>query len=163
MRFKLVPMWLAIASECCYLHPFFYYFFIVAECLSICMSVMLLAPARVQDGVPTSYTDTNFALLAHEGSEIWISQSLHFTKVGLLQLQHDWSLCSLCFSRDLTTGDGPMVPWWIKQYEREFQAAKPGLSVSATAGLSVSAIYSWSLELSCKQRNPSTEGLVVLS
>ena len=45
--------------------------------------------ARVQDGVPSSYTDTDFALLAHEGSEIWTSRSLRFTKVGLLQLQHD--------------------------------------------------------------------------
>ena len=45
--------------------------------------------ARVQDGVPSTYTDTDFALLAHEGSETWTSQSLRFTKVGLLQLQHD--------------------------------------------------------------------------
>ena len=42
---------------------------------------------RVQDGVPTIYTDTDFALLAHKGSEIRPSRSLRFTKVGLLQLQ----------------------------------------------------------------------------
>ena len=50
------------------------------------MSVTLLAPgqALVQDGVPTSYTDTDFALLAHEGSEISTSRSLHFAKDGLL-------------------------------------------------------------------------------
>ena len=35
--------------------------------------------ARVQDGVLTSYMDTAFVLLAHEGSEIWINWSLLFT------------------------------------------------------------------------------------
>ena len=44
---------------------------------------------RVQDGVPTIYTDTDFALLVYEGSEIWTSRSLRFVKVGLLQLKHD--------------------------------------------------------------------------
>ena len=38
--------------------------------------------ARVQDGVPTSYTDTDFALLAHDGPEIWISRSLRFTRLA---------------------------------------------------------------------------------
>ena len=38
--------------------------------------------AHVQDGVPTSYTDTDFALLAHKESEIRTSRSLRFTKVG---------------------------------------------------------------------------------
>ena len=42
-------------------------------------------------------------------------RSLHFTKVALLQLQHDWSLCSLCFSRDLTAGDGRYINRVIQQ------------------------------------------------
>ena len=46
--------------------------------------------AHVQDGVPTSYTDTDFALLAHEGPEISLDlgQVDHFV-LPLLQLQHD--------------------------------------------------------------------------
>ena len=47
--------------------------------------------------------DAAFVLLAHEGPEIRTNCSL--IQVGLLQLQRDWSLCSLCFSRDLTAGD----------------------------------------------------------
>ena len=31
-------------------------------------------------------------------------------------------------------GDGPSVLWRIERYEHKFQAAKPGLSVSAIAG-----------------------------
>ena len=42
-------------------------------------------------------------------------------------------VCVACFSRDLTAGDGPSVPWQIERYERKFQAAKPGLFVSAIA------------------------------
>ena len=61
--------------------------------------------ARVQDGVLTSYMDVAFVLLTPEGAEIWTNRSLLFTQVGLLQLQRDYSLCSLCFSRDLTAGD----------------------------------------------------------
>ena len=46
-----------------------------------------------------------------------------------------------------------LLPWQIKRYERAFQAAKPGLCIS----------HSWSLELCCRQRHPSPEGLVMLS
>ena len=61
--------------------------------------------AGVQDGVLTSYMDAAFVLLTPEGIATWTNRSLLFTQVGLLQLQRDYSLCSLCFSRDLTAGD----------------------------------------------------------
>ena len=49
----------------------------------ISMTAMLLGPgstARIQDGIPTSYMDTDFVFLVHEGSVIWTGQLL---QVGL--------------------------------------------------------------------------------
>ena len=78
----------------------------------ISMSVTLSAPGATRGAStcsrwrPTSYMDAAFVLLAYEGLVIRTNRSLPFTQVGLLQLQRDYRLCSLCFSRDLTTGDG---------------------------------------------------------
>ena len=52
-----------------------------------------------QDGILTSYMDAAFVLLTPEGLEIWTNRSLLFTQVGLLQLQRDYSLYNLCFSK----------------------------------------------------------------
>ena len=54
-------------------------------------------------GASTRYMDAAFVLLTPEGS------SLPFIQVGLLQLQ---SLCSLCFSRELSSCVAPIPgPW----------------------------------------------------
>ena len=77
----------------------------------ISMSVTRSAPGATRGAStcsrwrPTSYMDAAFVFLAHEGAEIWTNWSLLFTQAGLLQLQRNLSLCSLCFSWDLTAGD----------------------------------------------------------
>ena len=79
---------------------------------------------------------------AHEGSKIWTSWSLLFTKVNLLQLKHDYSLCSLCVSRDLTAGDstdGTVVDRAI------------WIWVSSSKARSLCISHSLSLELGCRQ------------
>ena len=49
--------------------------------------------------------DAAFLLLVYEGSEIRTNQSLLYYSSNLItKLVSSW--CSLCFSRDLTTGDG---------------------------------------------------------
>ena len=63
----------------------------------------------------------NFLLLAYGGLEIWTSRSL---QVGFLQLYHNYCLCCLRFSRDLSAEDGRHAGW-----SDTFQAAKPSLSV----------------------------------
>ena len=70
-------------------------YYIIHVCMYVCVTLRnaILLQARVQDAA--------FVLLAHEVLEIRTNRSLLFTQVGLLQ-----SLCSLCFSRDLTAGDG---------------------------------------------------------
>ena len=93
--------------------------------------------AHVQDGVPTSYTDTDFALLARRIRDLDKSIT-SFYQGWLTTATRLEFVYSLCFSRNLTAGDGPMVATMrierYTRYESEFQAAKPGLSVSAIAG-----------------------------
>ena len=64
-------------------------------CIDISISVNAFGPGGHQGAStrsrwrPTSYRDAAFVLLVHEGLEIRTNQSLLFTQVGLLQLQHD--------------------------------------------------------------------------
>ena len=82
------------------------------------MAVTFLAPgvswgggggegqARVQDGVLPVTQIPPLYFWRTKNQRSGQIDHLFFTQVGLLQLQHDYSLCSLCFSRDLTAGDG---------------------------------------------------------
>ena len=66
---------------------------ITAECLSVRQVILQCGlntvssgghpggTACVQDGIPTSYIDAAFVILAHNKSEIWTSLSLRFTQV----------------------------------------------------------------------------------
>ena len=74
-----------------YVFSFFKMFFCDFKSITVTLSTpgATRGTARVQDGVLTCYMDAAFVLLAHKGSELWTNQSILFTQIGLLQLQHD--------------------------------------------------------------------------